>query len=390
MSRAHTPREVRKTGAAEPGAVTVATLASALNEIAPLHLAADWDNVGLLAGRPEWPVTRVLLAIDLTDAVAREALEAGASALILYHPPIFKGIRNITPQAECPTAFLPDLLAARISLLAVHTALDAAVGGTNDVLLDFFEPVSRRPLELHIEERRMYKLVVFVLPNEVDTLRRALSAAGAGVIGHYTECSYALSGQGTFRGDETTRPTIGEKLKLETVDETRLEMVVPRARLGEVVRALYATHSYEEPAFDLYPLHETPGRAGIGMGRVGILPRPERGDALLGKLRRHVDLSAALVVGRLKRSFRSVTAAAGAFGVRAFTDTDSLVLTGEFKHHDALELQKRGVTAVHLGHYASERPALESLRARLSERVAGVTFETARADKSPLSPVRLE
>jgi len=103
-----------------------------------------------------------------------------------------------------------------------------------------------------------------------------------------------------------------------------------------------------------------------------------------------VDLSAALVVGRLKRSFRSVTAAAGAFGVRAFADTDSLVLTGEFKHHDALELQKRGVTAVHLGHYASERPALESLRARLSERVAEVTFETARADKSPLSPVRLE
>ncbi|HOO15722.1 MAG: Nif3-like dinuclear metal center hexameric protein [Phycisphaerae bacterium] len=390
MSRAQTPREVRKAGAAETAAVTVATLASALNEIAPPYLAAEWDNVGLLTGRPEWPVTRVLLAIDLTDAVAREALETGASALILYHPPIFKGIRNITPQAECPTALLPDLLAARISLLAVHTALDAAVGGTNDVLLDFFEPVSRRPLELHIEERRTYKLVVFVLPNEVDALRRALSDAGAGVIGHYSECSYALAGQGTFRGDETTRPTVGEKLRLETVDETRLEMVVPRARLGEVVRALYATHSYEEPAFDLYPLHETPGRAAVGMGRVGILPRPERGDVLLGKLRRHVDLSAALVVGRLKRSFRSVTAAAGAFGVRAFADTDSLVLTGEFKHHDALELQKRGVTAVHLGHYASERPALESLRARLSERVAEVTFETARADKSPLSPVRLE
>jgi dinuclear metal center YbgI/SA1388 family protein len=391
MSRSQTPRPVQNAGAAKsgPGSVAVSTLAAALEELAPARLAAEWDNVGLLAGRPEWPVSRALLAIDLTDAVAREALESGASALVLYHPPIFKGIRSITPAADCPTSLLPDLLAARVSLLAVHTALDAAVGGTNDVLLDFFEPVSRRPLELHLDETRQYKLVVFVLPTELDALRRALAQAGAGVIGHYSECSYALAGQGTFRGDETTRPTVGQKLTLETVDETRLEMIVPRGRLGEVVRTLYATHSYEEPAFDLYPLHEVPERAASGMGRVGQLERPERGDALLSRLRRRVDLSAALVVGRLKRSFRSVTAAAGAFGIRSFTDRDSLVLTGEFKHHDALALQKRGITAVHLGHYASERPALESLRNRLAERVAGVTFETARADKSPLTPVRL-
>jgi dinuclear metal center YbgI/SA1388 family protein len=389
MSRAQTQRAARNTGPAAEKAAAVSTLAEALNEIAPAHLAAEWDNVGLLAGRPEWPVSRALLAIDLTDAVAREALDAGANALVVYHPPIFKGIRNITPGAACPTSLLPDLLAARMALFAVHTALDAAVGGTNDVLLDFFEPVSRRPLELHVDEKRHYKLVVFVLPNELDALRRALAQAGAGVIGHYSECSYALAGQGTFRGDETTRPTVGRKLTLESVDETRLEMLVPRARLGEVVRALYATHSYEEPAFDLYPLHETPGRAASGMGRVGQLQQPQRGDALLGRLRRHVDLSAALVVGRLKRSFRSVTAAAGAFGVRSFTDTDSLVLTGEFKHHDALELLKRGITAVHLGHYASERPALEALQNRLIERVPSVTFEAARADKSPLAPVRL-
>lgn len=389
MSRVQIPVQTKDTGKAVANAITVGTLAAALNEIAPTHLAAEWDNVGLLAGRPEWPVTRALLAIDLTDAVAREALEARTNALILYHPPIFKSIRSITPQADCPTSLLPDLLEARVSMLAVHTALDAAPGGTNDVLLDFFAPVSRWPLELHVARNRHYKLVVFVLPNELDALRRALAQAGAGVIGHYSECSYALAGQGTFRGDETTHPTVGRKLTLETVDETRLEMLVPQARLAEVVRALYATHSYEEPAFDLYPLHETPVRAAVGLGRVGQLARPERGDALLGKLRRHVDLSAAFVVGRLKRSFRSVTAAAGAFGVRSFTDAESLVVTGEFKHHDALELQKRGITAVHLGHYASERPALDLLRTRLIERLPGVAFETARADKSPLAPVRL-
>lgn len=367
---------------------SVDDLRAALDAVAPLRLAAEWDNVGLLAGRPEWPVERVLLAIDLTDAVAREALRRRADALLLYHPPIFKEIRTITPGAEGPTSLLPDLLAARVALLAVHTAFDAAVGGTNDILLDAFDVVERWPLEPHLVRGAQYKLVVFVPPAEVTLLRTALSSAGAGVIGHYHECSFELSGRGTFRGDETTRPTVGRKLVLEHVDEVRLEMIVPRARLADVVRALYAHHSYEEPAFDLYPLDELSDRAAAGMGRVGRLRRPTRGTALLARLARRVDLRSARVVGRLDRSFRSVTAAAGAFGVRTFRDPDSLVVTGEFKHHDALALQRAGVTALVLGHYASERPALAALRERLRARMTGVRFTLARADRCPFAPVR--
>ncbi len=367
---------------------TVGDLQAALNAIAPFQYAAEWDNVGLLAGRPEWPVRRALLAVDLTDAVAREALRKQTGALVLYHPPIFKGVRAVTAEAEGPTGRLPDLLAARVALLAVHTALDAAPGGTNDVLLDFLPVGARRPLEPQVERGKAYKLVVFVPPAEVAGLRRALTSEGAGVIGHYSECSFELAGRGTFRGHATTSPTIGRPLELERVDEIRLEMVVPAGRLGAVVRKLYAAHTYEEPAFDLYPVDELPGRGAVGLGRVGELTRPQRGEALLAALASHVDLSNALVVGDLRRRFRSVTAAAGAFGVRAFREPESLVLTGEFKHHDALELLRRGVTAVHLGHYASERPVLDVLRRRLAGLVAGARFELARADRAPFARVR--
>ncbi|MFH1748916.1 MAG: Nif3-like dinuclear metal center hexameric protein [Planctomycetota bacterium] len=366
------------------GGGTVSDVLESMEAIAPLRYAAEWDNVGLLAGRPEWPVRRLLLAIDLTDAVATEALRKEVDALIVYHPPIFKGICAITPTAESPTTLLPDLLAKRISILAWHTALDAAVGGTNDILLDIFEPVSREPLEQLVTPGEHYKLVVFALAREVAALRRALASQGAGVIGHYSECSFELAGQGTFHGDETTNPTVGARQVLERADEIRLEMVVPRARLGAVVRALYASHSYEEPAYDLYPVHVTPWRAMVGMGRIGMLRRPQRGEALIRKLASLVDLSGAMVVGKLKRSFRSVTAAAGAFGIKSFTDPRSLVVTGEFKHHDALELEKRGVTAVHLGHYASERPALEVLHQKLARRLKGVRVAIARRDCAPL------
>lgn len=371
-------------GGASP---TVADVMAALSDLAPFELAADWDNVGLLAGRPEWPATRALLAIDLTDAVAHEALRKSTNVLVVYHPPIFKGIRAVTPNAAGPTSLLPDLLAARVSIIALHTALDAALGGTNDILLDVFDPVERYPLEPAVREDGQYKLVVFVPPAEVAELRKTLSAAGAGVIGHYSECSFELAGRGTFRGDETTRPAVGRRQVLENVDEIRLEMVLPRARLGPVVRALYAAHSYEEPAFDVYPLHEPVGRGAVGMGRVGVLRRPARGPALVAKLRDHVDLSCATVVGNLKRRFRSVTAAAGAFGVHSFRDPESLVLTGEFKHHDALELRRRDLTAVHLGHYASERPVLDMLRRFLTQRVRGLRPVVSRADRAPFAPL---
>jgi len=375
----------RRAVAAAP---TVAAALAALDRLAPFACAASWDNVGLLAGRPEWPARRGLLAIDLTDAVAEEALRAAVDLLVVYHPPIFKDLRRVTPDAEAPTRRLPDLLAARVSIIALHTALDAAVGGTNDALLDAFDLVARRPLEPLVDETGC-KLVVFVPPDEVDRLRAALSAAGAGVIGHYSECGYELRGRGSFRGDERTNPAVGRRQRLEFVEEARLEMVVPRRGLGDVVRALYANHSYEEPAFDLYPTRRVLGRGAAGMGRVGQLRRPQTGAALLQALGQRVDLSIAAVVGSPRRRFRSVVAAAGAFGVREFGERDALYLTGEFKHHDALALLKRGVTAVALGHDASERPALESVRRRMLAALPALKLSRARMDRSPLRAVRI-
>lgn len=377
-------RAGRPGGAPRGSSITVGQVVAALDRIAPFDLASEWDNVGLLAGSGDWPVRRALLCIDLTDAVAQEALRRRTGLIVAYHPPIFRGIRRVTSQAEAPTGMLADLLAARVAVVALHTALDAAAGGTHDVLLDLFEPVSRWPLE-PLLRAGSYKLVTFVPAPAVRAVRQALAQAGAGVIGHYRECSFELPGRGTFRGDETTRPAVGRPLRLERVAETRLEMVVPADRVGPVVRALYASHPYEEPAFDLYPLHHPAGRAQVGPGRVGLLPREQSGSELLERLRGQVDLSCATLVGSLERPFRSVTVAAGSFGVESLRDPQSLVITGELKHHDALRLLRRGITAICLGHWASERPVLDRLRQRLNAELPDLPLLVAAADRSPFA-----
>lgn len=387
---AKTTKKPRPTTRKQAGAtgVTVGELTGVLNELSPFELAAEWDNVGLLAGHPDWSCQSVAVALDLTDAVADELLRKSVDTLVVYHPPIFKPLRRLTPKAEGPTRRLPELLAKGISIIALHTALDAAVGGTNDVLLDVFDPIERWPLEPIVRDHQNYKLVVFVPRHEVEHLREILSAQGAGVIGHYGECSFELEGHGTFKGDESTNPTVGQRGQLEYVSETRLEMIVSRRALSDVVRAIYRYHSYEEPAFDIYPLHEVGSRGGVGLGRVGRLAKPMRGTALLKQLGASVDLAGVRTVGALNRTFSTVTVAAGSFGVDAFRDPDSLVVTGEFKHHDAVALLKRGITAVHLGHDKSERPVLESVRRRLRARLKGVRVELVRADRSPFVTVK--
>jgi hypothetical protein len=98
------------------------------------------------------------------------------------------------------------------------------------------------------------KLVVFVPPDALESVRSALFAAGAGRIGSYERCSWYAEGTGTFLGGASTDPAVGERGVEERVPELRLETVFPAERHDEVVAALRAAHPYEEPAFDVYEL----------------------------------------------------------------------------------------------------------------------------------------
>lgn len=123
---------------------SVHDLVLAMEAIAPLRLAESWDNVGLLVGDPAAAVSRILFCIDYTDAVADEAEARGASAVVAYHPPIFKGLTRLVAGTPVVRAITKG-----IAIYAPHTALDVALGGTNDVLADLLGLVDRAPIQPH-------------------------------------------------------------------------------------------------------------------------------------------------------------------------------------------------------------------------------------------------
>lgn len=100
------------------------------------------------------------------------------------------------------------------------------------------------------------KFVVFVPLSHVDVVRQALGEAGAGKIGNYDFCSFSSRGIGRFRGNEKSNPAIGEAGKYEAVEEERIEVIVPRKILKQVIEKVKSVHPYEEVAFDVYPLED--------------------------------------------------------------------------------------------------------------------------------------
>lgn len=118
----------------------------ALAQIAPPELAQSWDNVGLLAGDLRAPVRRVLLCIDLMPQVVGEARRQRADLVVAYHPPLFRPVSRLVAPSERMESGVLQCISMGAAVYAMHTALDAAVGGTNDVLAAHADSSAVEPL----------------------------------------------------------------------------------------------------------------------------------------------------------------------------------------------------------------------------------------------------
>jgi dinuclear metal center YbgI/SA1388 family protein len=367
---------------------SVAAVCEVLERIAPPSLAAEWDNVGLLAGDPGSAVSRVLVCIDLTADVVAEAIDRSAQVIVAYHPPLFRPVHRLIADRRKVDAHVFDCIAHGIAIYSPHTALDAADGGTNDVLAALCDVVDPQPVEwADTPGERECKLVVFVPTEEVDTVAEAMFAAGAGHIGEYSKCSYRLSGEGTFLGSDATNPTIGAAGRFERVAEIRLESVVPESRVPAVVGAMRTAHSYEEPAFDIYALRRSPTPGG---GRCGALRSPVQLKVLAATLKKRLQAQGVQIVGAGDATVGRAICAVGAAGSQVFgagLSAGDVVVTGEIRHHDALAILRHGACAVSLNHWTSERPVLKPLADRMAQRLPAVDVVVSTADCEPFSAV---
>jgi dinuclear metal center YbgI/SA1388 family protein len=358
---------------------TVRDILAAVDGLAPFRLAESWDNVGLLLGDAGAEVRRVLVALDVTDAVCDEAEAVEADLVLAHHPLLFQPVDRLTAGT------VEGRLALRLArsgraVIAAHTNLDAAAGGLCDCLAEMVGLSDAEPLTAAPSPRR-YKVVVYAPEDALETVAAAAFAAGAGRVGAYTEVAFEAAGTGRFRPGQGARPAEGEVGKANRVAERRLETVAVEADLGAVLAAVVRAHPYEEPVIDCYRLSEAsvgmpPGQGGesgaAGLGRVGPINHSRTLGDLADKTKEALGCESIRLAGDPAAPIERagvVTGSGGGMAQALRRAGAQAYVTGEMKYHDLSALAADGIGVILGGHWRTERAALAAWTPRLAEAV---------------------
>ncbi len=344
-------------------------IASAIEKLASLELAESWDNVGLLVGSPEKEVKKALLTLDVTAVVIEEAAEKGAGVIIAHHPFPFRPMKNVRTDTSNGNV-MAMLLKRDISVYAAHTNLDAAEGGVNDALSQALHLQSVLPLRP--VRQSLVKIVAYVPPGHVEAVWQAMSGAGAGHVGKYSQCGFRVTGTGTFLPEEGASPYIGKLHQLSTVEEVRIETVAPVSLSAGVVQALLDAHPYEEVAYDVYSLQNDRVRGGLG--RVGDLAQPRSLRDFVTQVKMNLGVPGIRFVGADDTRVQRVAVCGGSgmdVAEAARRSGAQVLVTGDIRYHDAQDALASGLCLVDAGHFGTEYPVLAELKEYL--RVCSVT-----------------
>ncbi len=331
--------------------MTLGQLTQLLEQLAPPALQESYDNAGLLVGNSFEMLTGVLVSLDATEAVVEEAVARGCNLVVSHHPLIFGGLKRLTGSNYVERTVLKAIRHG-VALYAIHTNLDNVLRGVNAKIS------SRLGLEncaiLQPKKGMFLKLVTFVPEAAAAAVREALSQAGAGQLGNYTDCAFQSKGTGTFRGNEHANPAIGMRGQLEFVDEVRLEILVPRHKQRAILQALLHAHPYEEVAYELYAIeNEHPE---IGAGMLGMLPQPMPIPDFFAHLKTRMNLRCFKHTAPHKETVQriAVCGGAGSFLLKAARAAHADVLvTSDFKYHEFFDAEQEIIIA-DIGHFESE------------------------------------
>ncbi len=174
----------------------------------PPALAESWDSVGLVCGDPADAVTRVVFAVDPTEAVVDDAIASGADLLVVHHPLLLRGGGH-RRCSHTKGALVHKLIKAGCALFSAHTNADSAdPPGVSDALAQALGLTVLRPIEPK-PTQPLDKWVVMVPVENASAVQDALFEAGAGRIGDYSQCSWTVTGTGQFLPADGANPTIG-------------------------------------------------------------------------------------------------------------------------------------------------------------------------------------
>lgn len=362
--------------------MTISSILEKLEIIAPPSLQEDYDNAGLITGDKQWECTGIIVSLDATEEVIKEAILKKCNLVVAHHPIVFRGLKKINGKNYVEKTVI-SAIKNDIAIYAIHTNLDNVIAGVNGKIADKLSLINRSILAP--KKNLLQKLAVFVPVNDKEKVLNALFVAGAGNIGNYSECSFNTPGTGTYKAGENADPYLGKKGERHAENEIKLEVIFPSWQAGQVIKAMVAAHPYEEVAYDLYDLSNNYLQTGSGM--VGELENPVDERVFLQILKEIFGLS---VIRHTQMRGKKITkvalcGGAGSFLISAAKAAGADVyVSSDIKYHEFFDADGRLLLA-DIGHYESEQFTIDLLYDILREKFPNFAVLKTSVNTNPVS-----
>jgi dinuclear metal center YbgI/SA1388 family protein len=359
--------------------ITVKSITSFLESLAPGDLQEAYDNSGLITGSPDMELSGAIISLDCTEEVVREAMAKKANLVISHHPILFSGIKSLTGKNYIERTLI---LAIKndIAIYALHTNLDNVKTGVNKQLADQIGLINTQILRpLH----NLCKLVTFIPTEATDQVLQAIHLTGAGNIGHYSECSFKVNGKGYFKPDAGANPAIGRKGKKEEVIEDRVEIIFPQHLTSRVLVAMKEAHPYEEVAHYLTKLENSNQEFGAGM--IGDLQEVIPAEKFLKHLKSTLSLSCIRHTAYNRDIHRvAICGGSGSFLLAdAIRNKADAYVTGDVKYHNFFDADSN-LMYCDIGHYESEIGTNKLLFDMLTKKFTNFAFHLSECVTNPI------
>ncbi len=354
--------------------MTIQTVTTFLETVAPVYLQENYDNAGLLTGNPAWECRGIITTLDVTEAVILEAVEKKCNLIVAHHPVIFSGLKKITGKNYVERTVI-SAIKNDVAIYAIHTNLDNVLKGVNGGIADKLGLIKRQVL--NPKQDTMKKLFFFVPESHASLVKDAVFAAGGAQIGNYSECSFSTAGKGSFKPGPGANPFTGKEGKRLLTDELKVEFIYNTWVESAVLGALRQSHPYEEPAFDIIPLQNAERYTGSGLTGEFETALSEQDCLKIVKQQFNLEIIRhTAFTGKMVKKV-ALCGGSGSFLTRAAIASGAqLYITSDIKYHEFFDAENKLLLA-DIGHYESEQFTADLLHDILTEKFP--TFATLKS-----------
>ena len=353
-----------------------------LESLAPIYLQEDYDNSGLITGNKYWKVSNILVCLDCTEKVVEEAIAKSCNLIVTHHPIVFSGLKSIVGKNYVEQTII-KAIKNDIAIYAIHTNLDNIKDGVNAVIA---KKIGLEKTKILRPKKDFIKKLSFYCPvSEANRIKNLLWEAGAGNIGNYSHCSFSTIGQGTFLGNDFSKPSLGEKNVLHTEKEEKIEIIFPSYLENKILNTLYSVHPYEEVAYEIYLLDNV--NQDIGSGLYGKLKKPMKSNDFLRYLKKIMQTKC-IRHTNLNKEYIETVSVCGGSGSFLLDDAKrvkaDIFITSDFKYHEFFNADNNIIIA-DIGHYESEQFTKELLNELLKKKFTKFATHLSSINTNPIN-----